>query len=37
VHRAYARKAKVVVPALEEYERAPENTKVVVLAAAVKS
>ena len=31
VHRAYARKAQVVLPPLEEYERKPANGKVVKL------
>jgi integrase len=31
VHRAYARKAQVVLPPLEEYERKPVNGKVVNL------
>jgi len=31
VHRAYARKAQVVVPSLEEYERKPASGKVVAL------
>lgn len=35
VHRAYARKAKVVVPALEEYEKAPGESKVIGLGRAV--
>ena len=31
VHRAYARRAQVVLPSLEDYERKPANGKVVKL------
>ena len=31
VHRAYARRAKVTVPSLEDYEKQPANQKVIQL------
>jgi integrase len=34
VHRAYARRAQVVVPSLEEYEHQPANGKIVRLCSA---
>jgi integrase len=35
VHRAYAKKAKVTIPALEDYELAQRDGKIVQLAAAI--
>jgi integrase len=35
VHRAYARKAKVIIPALEAFEQSAENKQPIPLFAAV--
>jgi hypothetical protein len=32
VHRAYARKAQVIIPSLDEYERANANGKIIPIS-----